>query len=97
MRQQRVVIHLFRNKEKEVVFHVVQACGRFIPFPGNPFEWRYQNRPNSYFLSGEGCVGFNASSLKSVKDVVRYARLAYGVNKRETVTLIGQFDKEIKY
>ena len=97
MRQQRVVIHLFRNKEKEVVFYVVQACGRFIPFTDNPFEWRYQNKSNSYFLSGEGCAGFSTSSLKSVKDVVRHARLAYGVNKRETVTLIGQFDKEIKY
>lgn len=80
MSRLRLVVHLGLDRNNEVKCHLVQTCGRLIPFLGS-FEVKERYRKTSYWCTD--CWGVY-NNLKEWKEwakeghrVVRFQRVTY--------------------
>lgn len=85
MKKSRLVVHLGLNRNNGVQCHLVQICGRLIPFCG-PFEFKERHLKASYWC-GEWGHWAVCKNLKEWKDwakegheVVRFQRVTYTVD-----------------
>ena len=83
MNKLRLVVHLGLDRNNEVQCHLVQTCGRLIPFLGSfDFKERYLN--TSFWGTEAWGVHNNLKEwkewAKEVHRVVRFQRVTYTVD-----------------
>ena len=80
MKKLRLVVHLGLDRNNEVQSHLVQMCGRLIPFLGS-FECKERYLKASFWLADYWCVYNNLKEwkelAKEVHRVVRFQRVTY--------------------
>ena len=83
MNKSRLVVHLGLDRNNEVQCHLVQMCGRLIPFWGS-FEFREDHLKASYWCTDDWGVDNNLKDwkdwAKEVRRVVRFQRVTYTVD-----------------
>lgn len=80
MKKLRLVVHLGLDRNNEVQCHLVQMCGRLIPFYGS-FEFKEEYLKASYWCPASWGVCNNLKEwkewAKEVHRVVRFQRVTY--------------------
>ena len=82
MNTKRLLVHLGLDKNNRVLFHVVEACGRLIPFHGD-FELIEFFFENSCWMDLGWTTSPNISSWKdhaSKEGCIRFQRVTYTVD-----------------
>ena len=82
MRRLRLVVHKGLDKNNKVLFHVVEACGRLIPFFGDFRLEGFYFKNSCWMASGWSTIP-NLSSWKdyaSKEGCVRFQRVTYTVD-----------------
>lgn len=79
MSTKRLLVHLGLDRNNKVLFHVVEACGRLIPFFGD-FRLEGAFFRNSFWMDSSWGTTPNLSSWKdhtSKRGCVRFQRVTY--------------------
>ena len=80
MSRLRFVVHLGLDRNNKVRCHLVQVCGRLIPFYGS-FKFKARYLKTSYWVTTSWCVDNNLKEWKEwAKEehrVVRFQRVTY--------------------
>lgn len=87
MKKLRLVVHLGLDRNNEVQFHLVQMCGRLIPFGGS-FEFKERYLKTSYWCIG----GIDWIVFRDLKEWKKFAKKGHRVVRFQRVTYIRDVD-----
>ena len=87
MNTKRLLVHLGLDRNNEVQCHLVQMCGRLIPFGGS-FEFEERYLKTSYWCIG----GIDWAVFRGLKGWKKFAKKGHGAIRFQRVTYIRDVD-----